>query len=602
MSRLDKKIIIALFAFLFVAPATVLAVQSGGNIPLESLNAIQGVVDCAQGNQNAACFVNGGITQTGQTTKYNFGLFSSQLGGLNNLLTGWTLNNNGVAHLGPPYQGEQVAFASSGALGSTTSLVAAVIYPRVSFSIYMADLIQNIKNPLGAQTAYAQGLGFSSLEPVLGLWKIMRNVAYFFFVVIFLFVGFAIMLRSKIGGQAAVTIQQALPKLVISLLLVTFSYAIAGLAIDIMYVVIYLFIGIFSSTNVPGMLASDLSKAAFQNNILFNIIAIMANGVVGQVGAAVQSMVSGMLQQFAGVSGTVGDIAGSVINVVVSLILVIALLVNMFRLFFALLKAYAGVFISVIFAPIQLLIGALPGQNTFSAWFMGLVENLAAFPVVILMLFIAFYFSNSNGGLAGQITGKGIGGFSAPQLGSNQGTGGTIALAMLEFGIISMIPSAVEIAKKAVHGKLDIDVGKTMGDVWKQGRGKAIVGALAGAPFAGVGAVTGYKYATDRANKLGLEGRARTLAQLGGVVGGGGIGLNLPSTIRHVAPAALRQIAQTQITESSKEIQQAAETRRAEAEAARQAQIIEHQKAQQSAAGRSPVPPGPKPTGLSGLR
>src|SRR6185369_5532352 len=122
-----------------------------------------------------------------------------------------------------------------GAIGTTLNMTSlALTNPPVSSREYIADLMQTVGHPF-AQTAYAQGLGFSSLSPILGLWKIFRNIAYFFFIVIFVFIGFMIMIRSKIGSQAAVTVQQALPKLVVSLILVTFSYAIAGLLLDLMY-------------------------------------------------------------------------------------------------------------------------------------------------------------------------------------------------------------------------------------------------------------------------------------------------------------------------------------------------------------------------------
>ena len=103
--------------------------------------------------------------------------------------------------------------------------------PPASTEVFIADLLDsaNIVEP-----AYAQGLGFASLTPILGAWKIFRNVSYFFFIIAFLAIGFMIMFRQKIGGQTVVTAQQALPRIIISLLAVTFSFAIAGFLIDIM--------------------------------------------------------------------------------------------------------------------------------------------------------------------------------------------------------------------------------------------------------------------------------------------------------------------------------------------------------------------------------
>ena len=57
-------------------------------------------------------------------------------------------------------------------------------------------------------------------------------------VIILIAAGFMIMFRVKINPQTVVSLQTMIPKLVITLLLVTFSYAIAGLVIDMIYVFI----------------------------------------------------------------------------------------------------------------------------------------------------------------------------------------------------------------------------------------------------------------------------------------------------------------------------------------------------------------------------
>ena len=54
------------------------------------------------------------------------------------------------------------------------------------------------------------------------------------------------MFRQKVG-QTAITAQQTIPQIIMSLVLVTFSYAIAGFMIDLMYVLMVLIVGVFSS-------------------------------------------------------------------------------------------------------------------------------------------------------------------------------------------------------------------------------------------------------------------------------------------------------------------------------------------------------------------
>jgi len=61
-----------------------------------------------------------------------------------------------------------------------------------------------------------------------------------------------IMLRVKISPQAVVTVQSAIPKLITTLILVTFSYAIAGLVIDLCNLVEALVVALlFSVKGVP---------------------------------------------------------------------------------------------------------------------------------------------------------------------------------------------------------------------------------------------------------------------------------------------------------------------------------------------------------------
>lgn len=479
---------------------------------------------------------------------------------------GGGITANGTAFLGTPPKGEELAYYRPGALGNLSNATGFVATLPVSTSEYMAYVRDSIQNPLGAQPAYAQGLGFSSLRPVLDLWRLFRNLAYFFFVIIFLVIGFLIMFRSKIGGQAAVTVQQALPKIIVSLLLVTFSYAIAGLMIDLMYLLIYLMISIFArGDSINDVLtASNLTKIAFQDSFFGNIWLLMGGDVSGTIAGHVGGMVANMLSNTGWASWTSG-IAGLGADIIVHLVLVIALLVNMFRVFFALLRAYVGVVFSVVFAPIQLLVGALPGQNTFGAWLRGLMENLLAFPVVIFLIFMALYFTYQPDRWGTQDQG----GFAAPQLGIHQGVAGEIAMAFLQFGILAMIPQAIEIAKGLASGKLNVDVGKAVGEFWKQGRGNAVAGAVVASPLAGIGAYAGYRYASDRANKLGLEGNARRLAVLGGVIGGGGVGLNLPGTVRRVVPGILSQVGQAELNRMAHETKAGADKRRTEATTSR---------------------------------
>ncbi len=96
------------------------------------------------------------------------------------------------------------------------------------------------------QTYAAEGIGFSSLRPIMNLWKVFRDVSYMLLVVVLIAIGFMIMFRMKINPQTVINIENALPRIVVAMLLITFSFAIAGFLIDMMYVLIAIIVSLIS--------------------------------------------------------------------------------------------------------------------------------------------------------------------------------------------------------------------------------------------------------------------------------------------------------------------------------------------------------------------
>ena len=289
---------------------------------------------------------------------------------------------------------------------------------------YVADVLKDMRINI-AQPAYAQGLGFSALSPILEVWKIFRNVAYFSFVIIFLVIGFMIMFRQQIGGQTVVTAQQAIPKIIIALLLVTFSYAIAGLMIDAMYLIMYLLAGLFDAPGliqgnvfeVAGKLISDNTAGTAANNVASFVFQTLGQGVVGAIG---------------------GIISGLTIAVVV--LLVIAF--NAFRLFMALLRVYIEIILSIAFAPVILMMSALPGNKAFATWIKGLFFNLMVFPAILLLLIIFKRLADVSGDTS-TFTGTG---FLPPYL-AGAASAGTIPF-LAGLALILALPEAVDAIKK----------------------------------------------------------------------------------------------------------------------------------------------------------
>src|SRR3989344_6266299 len=140
--------------------------------------------------------------------------------------------------------------ANGGAIGFMGNMIATLYTPPLHTSDYFQNLAQNFGI---SKKTYAQntGAGFQGLTPLIGVWSAFRNIVYLFLVIVFVVIGLAIMLRVKIDPLTVMTIQNQIPKVIIGVLLVTFSFAIAGFLIDMMWVSIYLIYGIISG--IPGV-------------------------------------------------------------------------------------------------------------------------------------------------------------------------------------------------------------------------------------------------------------------------------------------------------------------------------------------------------------
>lgn len=112
---------------------------------------------------------------------------------------------------------------------------AMITHPPSSGVVYAYDTLQRVG--FIPKTYAAQGIGMAALEPFRTMWNVFRNISYGILVVIMVALGFMIMMRMKLSAQTAISIENSLPRIVISLLLITFSFAIAGALIDFMYLI-----------------------------------------------------------------------------------------------------------------------------------------------------------------------------------------------------------------------------------------------------------------------------------------------------------------------------------------------------------------------------
>jgi len=220
---------------------------------------------------------------------------------------------------------------------------------------------------------------------ISNIWAKFRDLAYLFFVVVMIVIGFMIMFRSKLGGQTLVTLGNTIPNVIVGLILVTFSFAIAGLVIDVGGLITSFLASLFD-----GKLASiedvwHLMKSVFGNN---NILTAGSGGVLGISGA-------GLLVSALGATTAIGLIAsfGAILAGIglIGLLLLLAVVgivfVGIIKLLITLYKAYFGILLGVALGPLQIMIGTIPGQNHMTKnWLLGILRNVLVFPVVFFIV------------------------------------------------------------------------------------------------------------------------------------------------------------------------------------------------------------------------
>lgn len=401
--------------------------------------------------------------------------------------------------LGVDHETGKIGFVQNG--GGAIGLMGNAITMLYTPPLHTKDYFQNLAGNFGLvkpTRAATTTTGFNSLSPILNIWSTMRDIVYLLFVVIFISIGVAIMLRVKIDPRTVMTIQNQIPKIIIGLILVTFSFAIAGFLIDIMYASIYLIFGVLSSipkSNLEGLtpailqgknaleaanglnpswggvfgLSINLSQSALgpiysflgiggvfggviDNSILNYFIHVLSGGIGLFVGLQVKSpsilgtdlgFLAGTPLAIATAIATEAGLRFFIPNLIAFLVVIIALLFALFRLWFALISAYIFFLLDVITAPFWIFAGLIPGASiSFGLWLRDIVSNLAAFPVAIVMFLLGRLFIEAFGDT--QVAGQ----FVPPFIGN---PGSTHAIgALIGFGFILLTPNVVVMVKSAL--------------------------------------------------------------------------------------------------------------------------------------------------------
>ncbi|MFA6005740.1 MAG: hypothetical protein WC775_04630 [Patescibacteria group bacterium] len=362
------------------------------------------------------------------------------------------------------------------ALGQTSNMMAAMyVQPPASTTEYLADVF----NRTGViPQAYAQGITYSRLIPILPMWKAFRDIAYIMLTLIMLFAGLMIMMRQKINPQTVASIENTIPSVIVTLVLITFSFPIASLILDFMYIIIAAGIQVIGSTisdpNLGDAIKAYSSGTAinlFDKAVFAPIAPFMpsfvqsgtgaAVGAVGAVGIGAIVGLGVLAPLLAIIGGMIGAVAASggdlmtTLSPLLVLIIFVVLFFGVFKIFFMLLMNYIQIVVFIIFAPFILMMNAVPGKSTWSYWWKNIAGNAISFVVVSIMLYLGYAINLRV------VETKGF--WVAPFIGlSNGDAASRMVVGLISLGIVLMIPQFVQMAKGIFNVKPFANVGPGM--------------------------------------------------------------------------------------------------------------------------------------------
>lgn len=407
-------------------------------------------------------------------------------------------------------------------------------YYQMRGGMSFAAMAATIPNP-NDTTNYSPGVGYNLLQPIIGLWEYSRNIVYGVYIIILIVLAFVIMLRRPLGGQELVTIANSLPSLIVSIVLVTFSYPICGLFIDAVYLGSNLAYNVlFASETSPGYTITttvvpqdetgSMNLSVTPVNIkqvlqpddpqmsIWSIMNLSGSGICNRAdiftGNTSQDCRFNFIIPKEATNNFLGQVINKVVNLIdstaggqaatsilIELILALAIFQTALKLFFSILNSYLTLSLYPIIAPFVFLGAALPNNlnKTLDGFFKTLgaasLNLIAIYACFLLLVIFGQSAANNSSGLqpgineAGQI--KWIPpllGYSTKQISDanslqNGTNGGNIITSILVFGLYMAIPNISEMIKKFLEVSSPFQqLAQTKGDI--VGVGRQALGAV----------------------------------------------------------------------------------------------------------------------------
>lgn len=194
--------------------------------------------------------------------------------------------------------------------------------------------------------AYADTVTYEGplLEIIYELWVMARNAAMALMTVVMIVVGIMIMTRRRLSAQTAVTVQYAIPRIILAMILIMFSYTIGATLASFGWVLS------FSAKSIISSLAADACLAVAEGGAgglggSMILIVLLVFVIVMAVGAAFPLFIA--------------FLAGVIITIIAWL-----------RALIAIYMTYLKFLLHIIAAPIVFMLGAVPGNEKATVnWF-----------------------------------------------------------------------------------------------------------------------------------------------------------------------------------------------------------------------------------------
>ncbi|MFH1896036.1 MAG: hypothetical protein ABH814_00985 [bacterium] len=381
LSKLRQAFIIAVFSLVIISPFGNLIpkafAQTGPATAVTTALTIWGLVN--SDNMNMREWIKGAFISSVVeiANEVIFGMNSDELalcegnwGTGNCVLTVDDLTKNNETENKPNTKptGSVVPRAGLLAFTAQTTRDISMAKPPLNLALYIDDVAsQSIFFPAGtAQAGFVRDIfiGAHTIVDavaqdvfegvVLKLWKQSRNVAYFFFIVVMIVGGFMIMFNRQIEPRTAVTVQYLLPRVVLGLLGVTFSYAIVSFGVQMAHVLQFLGYALIENM-VPDLLTG---------------------------GSPLYAMLNVLLALFPPVT---------LFYVFITLVVLLAIIFTAFAFFFATISRFVKLVLLAVVGPLVIAWGSLPGQEeAITNWFKGVLSNVVAIPAMFTVFWLGW--------------------------------------------------------------------------------------------------------------------------------------------------------------------------------------------------------------------